>query len=91
MRKTMKNEVSQEKDNRIFFVVIALVAGLLIGYWVARQKYTALMAMKDEIIVEHQNALTAAQAENTFIKKSGIVIRDGVVYVKRGTILNTEP
>lgn len=91
MKKKGKETVSSEKDNRIFFIVLALVAGLLIGYFVARQKYTTLMSIKDAMLVEQQDVLTKTQAENELMKASGVVVKDGVVYIKRGVILQEEP
>lgn len=91
MKKKGKETVSSEKDNRIFFIVLALVAGLLIGYFVARQKYTTLMSIKDAMLVERQDVLTKTQAENELMKASGVVVKDGVVYIKRGVILQEEP
>lgn len=74
----------KKRDIKIY-VALALLAGLLIGYVAARQKYTAIMAQKDSMIVERDQRIGMMEQKAKMMPAAGMT---GVM-MKEGKMMMT--
>lgn len=68
------------KQNMKLYIVAALLVGLLVGYVVARQKYTTIMMEKDKMIMDRDekiNGMTEREKMMPDANMKGVMMKNG--------------